>query len=53
MSSLTPQRPGIESRVGGEIFGTRLDRPWGSTYPLYNGVSMPAGPGEAMINHPI
>jgi hypothetical protein len=25
--------PGIESRIEGEIFFTRSDRPWGSTQP--------------------
>jgi hypothetical protein len=28
--------PGIESRLGGEIFLTCLDRPWGSPSLLYN-----------------
>jgi len=29
--------PGIESRWGGEIFRTRLDRPWGPPNLLHNG----------------
>jgi len=29
--------PGIESRLGGEIFLTCLDRPWGPPSLLYNG----------------
>jgi hypothetical protein len=29
--------PGIESRLGGEIFRTCLDRPWGPPSLLYNG----------------
>jgi hypothetical protein len=29
--------PGIESRLGGEIFRTRPDRPWGQPTILYNG----------------
>jgi hypothetical protein len=32
-----PDGPGIESRWGGEIFRTRLDRPWGPPSLLYNG----------------
>ena len=29
--------PGIESRLGAEIFRTRPDRPWGLPKLLYNG----------------
>jgi len=36
--------PGIESRCGGDIFCTRLDRPWGPPSLLYNGYRV--FPGE-------
>jgi hypothetical protein len=47
--------PGIESRWGGEIFGTHPDRPCGPQSLLYNGYQVPfpkvKRPGRS-VNHP-
>jgi hypothetical protein len=50
-----PDGPGIESRLGGEVFRTRPDRRWGPPSPLYNGywVTFPVlqRPGRG-VDHP-
>jgi hypothetical protein len=47
--------PGIESRLGGGIFRTRPDRPWGTPSLLYNGYRVIPGikrPGRGADNPP-
>jgi len=45
--------PGIESRLGGEIFRTRPDRPWGPPSLLWNGYQVsPGGKTWRGADHP-
>ena len=48
--------PGIETRLRGEIFRTRPDRPWGPPSLLYNGYRVfPGGKAageETLATHP-
>jgi hypothetical protein len=48
--------PGIESRLGGEIFRTCPDRPWGPPSLLYSGYGVPgvkSGWGVTLAPHPL